>query len=31
LTAKTSREIENIKRNRTNVAVKCSVPVAVFT
>jgi len=31
LTAKTLREIENIKRNRMNVAVKRSVPVAVFT
>ncbi len=30
LTAKTLREIENIKRNRTNIAVKRPVPVAVF-
>lgn len=30
LTAKTLREIENIKRNRTNVAVERPVPVAVF-
>lgn len=30
LTAKTLREIENIKRNRTNIAIKRSVPVAVF-
>ncbi len=30
LTAKTLREIENIKRNRTNTAVERSVPVAVF-
>ena len=30
LTAKTLREIENIKTNRTNIAVKRSVPVAVF-
>lgn len=31
LTAKTLREIEKIKRNRLNIAVKRSVPVAVFT
>jgi len=31
LTAKTLREIERIKRNRTNVAVERPVPVAVFT
>ncbi len=30
LTAKTLREIENIKRNRTNVAVEHPVPVAIF-
>lgn len=30
LTAKTLREIENIKSNRTNIAVERSVPVAVF-
>ena len=30
LTAKTLREIENIKNNRTNIAVKRSVPVAIF-
>lgn len=30
LTAPTLREIENIKRNRTNIAVERSVPVAVF-
>lgn len=30
LTAKTLREIENIKRNRTNFAVERNVPVAVF-
>lgn len=30
LTAKTLREIENIKRNRTNVAVERPVPVAHF-
>jgi YgiT-type zinc finger domain-containing protein len=30
LTAKTLREIENIKRNRSNFAVERSVPVAVF-
>lgn len=30
LTAKTLREIENIKTNRTNIAVKRAVPVAVF-
>ncbi len=30
LTAKTLREIENIKRNRTNIAVERRVPVAVF-
>ena len=30
LTAKTLREIENIKRNRTNIAVKRPVPVAIF-
>ena len=30
LTARTLREIENIKRNRTNVAVERPVPVAVF-
>ncbi|HVE59083.1 MAG TPA: YgiT-type zinc finger protein [Pyrinomonadaceae bacterium] len=30
LTAKTLREIENIKRNRTNIAVERPVPVAVF-
>jgi YgiT-type zinc finger domain-containing protein len=30
LTAKTLREIENIKTNRTNIAVERSVPVAVF-
>lgn len=30
LTAKTLREIENIKTNRTNIAVKRPVPVAVF-
>lgn len=30
LTAQTLREIENIKRNRTNVAVERPVPVAVF-
>lgn len=30
LTAQTLREIENIKRNRTNLAVERPVPVAVF-
>lgn len=30
LTAKTLREIENIKTNRTNIAVERPVPVAVF-
>jgi YgiT-type zinc finger domain-containing protein len=30
LTAKTLHEIENIKRNRTNLAVERPVPVAVF-
>jgi len=30
LTAQTLREIENIKRNRTNIAVERPVPVAVF-
>jgi len=30
LTARTLREIEYIKRNRTNAAVERSVPVAVF-
>jgi YgiT-type zinc finger domain-containing protein len=30
LTAKTLREIENIKRNRTNIAVERPVPVAIF-
>ncbi|MDQ3801347.1 MAG: type II toxin-antitoxin system MqsA family antitoxin [Acidobacteriota bacterium] len=30
LTAETLREIENIKRNRTNVAVERVVPVAIF-
>ncbi len=30
LTAKTLREIENIKRNRTSAAVERPVPVAVF-
>jgi YgiT-type zinc finger domain-containing protein len=30
LTARTLREIERIKRNRTDVAVSRSVPVAVF-
>lgn len=30
LTAKTLRAIENIKNNRINIAVKRSVPVAVF-
>lgn len=30
LTAKTLREIENIKRNRLNIAVERPVPVAVF-
>ena len=30
LTAKTLREIENIKRNRKNIAVERPVPVAVF-
>jgi hypothetical protein len=30
LTARTLREIENIKRNRTNIAVERPVPVAVF-
>lgn len=30
LTVKTLREIENIKRNRMNIAVKRPVPVAVF-
>lgn len=30
LTAKTLREIENIKRNRTNIAIERSVPVAVL-
>ena len=30
LTAQTLREIENIKRNRTDIAVERSVPVAVF-
>jgi YgiT-type zinc finger domain-containing protein len=30
LTAKTLREVENIKRNRSNFAVERNVPVAVF-
>jgi YgiT-type zinc finger domain-containing protein len=30
LTAKTLREIENIKMNRTNIAVERPVPVAIF-
>jgi len=30
LTAKTPREIENIKRNHTDIAVKRPVPVAVL-
>ena len=30
LTARTLREIENIKRNRTDIAVERRVPVAVF-
>jgi YgiT-type zinc finger domain-containing protein len=30
LTAKTLREIENIKRNRNNLATERPVPVAVF-
>lgn len=30
LTAKTLREIENIKTNRTNIAVERPVPVAIF-
>ena len=30
LTAKTLHEIENIKRNRTNLAVERPVPVAIF-
>lgn len=30
LTAKTLREIERIKRDRTNIAVERPVPVAVF-
>jgi YgiT-type zinc finger domain-containing protein len=30
LTAQTLREIENIKRNRSNIAVERRVPVAVF-
>ncbi len=30
LTAKTLREIENIKSNRTNIAAKFSVPIAIF-
>ncbi|MGI8884036.1 MAG: YgiT-type zinc finger protein [Pyrinomonadaceae bacterium] len=30
LTAKTLREIDNIKRNRANVAVERAVPAAVF-
>ena len=30
LTARTLREIENIKRNRTDIAVERPVPVAVF-
>jgi YgiT-type zinc finger domain-containing protein len=30
LTAKTLREIENIKTNRTNIAVTRHVPVAIF-
>jgi len=30
LTAKTLREIENIKTNRTNIAIERPVPVAVF-
>ena len=30
LTAKTLREIENIKRNRNNIATERPVPVAVF-
>jgi YgiT-type zinc finger domain-containing protein len=30
LTAKTLHEIENIKRNRTNIAVERPVPVAIF-
>lgn len=30
LTAKTLREIDNIKRNRRNIAVERSVPVAIL-
>ncbi len=30
LTAKTLREIDNIKRNRTNIAIERPVPVAVL-
>ena len=30
LTAKTLREIENIKRNRSNIATERPVPVAIF-
>ncbi len=30
LTARTLREIENIKQNRTNIAVERPVPVAIF-
>lgn len=31
LTAKTLREIDNVKRNRTKIAVERPVPVAVLT
>ena len=31
LTAKTLREIENVKQNRTDIAVERPVPVAVLT